>query len=195
VIAIVNTGGANVASIRLALARLGHKSMLTADPAVIRAAEHVILPGVGAAADAMERLHSAGLIELLPHLPQSVLGICLGMQLLYERSEEGRIPCLGVFSGEVQRFSDADGLPTPHMGWNRLDTKRGCLLLRDIPADARMYFAHSFAAPVTEDTVASARYGSEFAAVAQRGNFYATQFHPERSGAAGARLLQNFVAL
>lgn len=192
-LAIVDSGGANIASVRFALERLGVQSELTADPAVIRAAERVILPGVGSAAEGMKRLQAKGLVDCVRGLTQPVLGVCLGMQLLFERSEEGDTPTLGLIPGQVTRLPDPPGVTVPHMGWNTLTTGRDVGLLAGIGRDARFYFVHSFAAPVNAFTQASCRHGTPFAAIVQRGNFSGVQFHPERSGPAGARLLRNFV--
>jgi glutamine amidotransferase len=193
-LAIVDSGGANIASVRFALGRLGVASELTADPAVIRAADKVILPGVGAAQEGMKRLQEKGLVECVRGLSQPVLGICLGMQLLFEASEEGATPSLGLLPGRVARLPEAPGITVPHMGWNTVSLLRPSPLFAGIAADARFYFVHSFAGPVTADTVATATHGTTFAAAVARGNFSGVQFHPERSGAAGAQLLRNFVS-
>ena len=192
-LAIVDSGGANIASVRFALERLGVESALTADPAVIAAADRVILPGVGSAQEGMKRLHAKGLVDCVRSLRQPVLGICLGMQLLFDSSEEGDTPTLGLIPGRVARLPESPGITVPHMGWNTLRVQRPLPLLADVEADNRFYFVHSFAAPVTADTVATSTHGTTFTAVVQRGNFSGVQFHPERSGAAGARLLRNFL--
>ena len=196
-IAIIDSGGANIASVRFALERLGVESVLTADPAVISAAERVILPGVGAAPVAMAQLARAGLVECIRGLTQPVLGICLGMQLLFERSEEGDTPLLGLVGGTCGAFDPGMGLTVPHMGWNRL-LPRGegrHPLLSGVEDGAHVYFVHSYAAPVSADTVASCSYGVDFTALVARGNFMGAQFDPERSGPVGARILGNFLAL
>ena len=197
-IAIIDSGGANIASVRFALERLGADGMLTADPAVIAGAERVILPGVGAAPAAMAQLEAAGLVECIRGLTQPVLGICLGMQLLFDRSEEGDTPLLGLIDGTVAAFDPASGLTVPHMGWNRLHTPDGRAahpLLDGIAPGAHVYFVHGYAAPVSADTVAACSYGVDFTALVARGNFMGAQFHPERSGPVGAKILQNFVSL
>ena len=196
-IAIIDSGGANIASVRFALERLGVDSVLTADPAVISAAERVILPGVGAAPVAMAQLARAGLVECIRGLTQPVLGICLGMQLLFERSEEGDTPLLGLVGGTCGAFNPGMGLTVPHMGWNRLLSKGEGRhpLLSGVEDGAHVYFVHSYAAPVSADTVASCSYGVDFTALVARGNFMGAQFHPERSGPVGARILGNFLAL
>ena len=193
-LAIVDSGGANIASVRFALERLGVQSELTADPAVIRSAERVILPGVGSASEGMKRLQAKGLVECVRSLTQPVLGVCLGMQLLFEESEEdGGIETLGLIPGKVALLPSSPGITVPHMGWNTLLTGRKPALLDGVEPEARFYFVHSYAAPVNAFTVASCTHGTPFTAIVQRGNFSGTQFHPERSGPAGARLLQNFV--
>jgi len=193
-IVIIDNGGANVASLVYALERLGATATLTCDPQRIRSASHVLLPGVGAAGDAMARLRAHGLDEVIPKLQQPVLGICLGMQLLYETSEENDTRCLGAIPGRAVRISAGD-LPVPHMGWNQLERLQRTPLLKDIAAGEYAYFVHSYAVPVGEGTVAQTRYGSQFSAVIVHRNFHAAQFHPERSATTGARLLRNFLAL
>lgn len=192
---IIDSGGANLASLQYAFERLGAEARVTADVSEIAQAEHVVLPGVGCAADAMERLRRNGVADLLPTLTQPVLGICLGMQLLFERSAEGAVECLGVLPGEVQRLGAAPGRPVPHMGWNQLSAARPDPLLAGLAPDAYFYFVHSYAAPTGEFTVAPVEYGEAFSAVVRRENFWGVQFHPERSAAPGARLLGNFLTL
>jgi glutamine amidotransferase len=192
---IVANGGANVASLEYALARLGHEPHRSADAAEIRAATHVILPGVGAARDAMSRLEAAGLCTVIAGLTQPVLGICLGMQLLYESSEEQDAACLGVRPGRARRFVPAAGRPVPHMGWNEIRIRGRHPLLAGLDDGDFAYFVHSFALPPGAEAIATSDYGSEFSAVVSHGNFLGAQFHPERSGPAGARLLANFLEL
>ena len=192
-LAIVDSGGANISSVRFALERLGVRSELTADPAAIRAAARVILPGVGSAVEGMKRLHAKGLVDCVRGLTQPVLGICLGMQLFFESSAEGPTETLGLIPGRVALLPDSPGVQVPHMGWNTILTGKTIALLDGIAQDARFYFVHSYAGPVNPFTLASCDHGTPFAAMVQRGNFSGVQFHPERSGAAGARLLRNFV--
>jgi imidazole glycerol-phosphate synthase subunit HisH len=192
---IVDSGGANLASLRYALERQGARTHVSRDAATIASAARVVLPGVGAAAHAMERLHAAGLTGVLRALTQPVLGVCLGMQLLFALSEEGRTECLGLLPYAVRRLSSAPGRPVPHMGWNQLCRLRPDPLLEGVPEGAWAYFVHSYAAPLTEHTLASAEYGAAVSAVVRRGNFWGTQFHPERSAATGARVLENFLRL
>ncbi len=197
-IAIIDSGGANIASVMFALERCGANGTLTADPDVIMSADKVILPGVGAAPVAMDRLRQAGLLDCIRSLKQQVLGICLGMQLLFDESEEGATPLLGVIPARVDAFDAASGLTVPHMGWNRLQPTPGGVdhpLLQGVEPGSHVYFVHSYAAPVTADTVASCSYGVDFTALTSRGNFMGAQFHPERSGPVGARILQNFIDL
>lgn len=194
-LAIINSGGANIASLMFAMERLGVDATLTTDAAELRRASHVLLPGVGAAADCMQRLESAGLVDTIRTLKQPLLGVCVGMQLLFESSDEGDVRCLQMLPGRVRRFPDRDGLPVPHMGWNQLEFSRPSPLLKDIAPGDHVYFVHSYAAPVNEHTIASARYGEPFTAVVQRGNVYGAQFHPERSARIGSLLLRNFLQL
>jgi glutamine amidotransferase len=194
-IVIVASGGANIASLQFALGRLDAPCQVSADAARIQAATHVILPGVGAAADAMARLRSNRLHEVIPKLTQPVLGICLGMQLLFEASEEGRAHCLGIIPGLAARFIEAPGRPVPHMGWNTLEIQRDCALLAGLGDEDYAYFVHSYALPLSEATVAICRYGPPFSACVEWRNFFGVQFHPERSATVGARLLQNFLAI
>ena len=194
-VVIIDNGGGNVASVRYALERLGVSAVLSNDAERVRRAARVILPGVGAARDAMRRLAGSGLDRLIPALTQPVLGICLGMQLLYASSAEGDTDCLGVLPGRALRFGEAPGRAVPHMGWNQLEPSRPCPLLAGIAAGDYAYFVHSYALPPGPDTVATCDYGGPFSAVVSRGNFHGAQFHPERSARTGARLLANFVAL
>ena len=197
-IAIVHTGGANLASVTNALARLGRDAELTSDPARIRTASHVILPGVGAAADAMARLEREALVPVISGLRQPVLGICLGMQILFERSTEGDVACLGILPGTVTAIAPdpAHGVTVPHMGWNDL-TARGPAtpLLEGVAPGTYFYFVHTYQAPAGPFVRAVTRHGGDVVAVVEHGNFRGVQFHPERSGAAGARLLERFLAL
>jgi len=192
-VAIIDSGGANIASLRIALERLGAESVVTTDHDVIRNAPRVLLPGVGSADSAMIKLRGAGLDQLIPSLKQPLLGICLGMQLLFERSEEGPANCLGVIPGSIDKLLAAPGKPVPHMGWNQFTQVRPDALLDGVNSLDHVYFVHSFAAPTSGATVAITDYGVAFTAVARRDNFCGTQFHPERSGVVGARILANFL--
>lgn len=192
-IAVVDTGGANLASVINALARLGASAEVTADPARVRAAERVILPGVGAAPEAAARL-AGGLGEAVRGLSVPVLGICLGMQLFFEESEEGPARGLGLLPGAVRRMAPA-GLTVPHMGWNAVARKGGGALLDGLPDGTHFYFVHSYAAPMGPWVEAACDYGGPVPAVVRKNNFHGVQFHPERSGPAGAVVLKNFLAL
>ncbi|MGH8243619.1 MAG: imidazole glycerol phosphate synthase subunit HisH [Steroidobacteraceae bacterium] len=192
---IVANGGANAASLQYALERLGAQARVSAEARQIEQASHILLPGVGSAPDAMRRLAGADLDELIPGLTQPVLGICLGMQLLYERSEEDDTPCLGIFAGRVRRLERAIGRAVPHMGWNRLHPVGEHALLDGIRSGDFAYFMHSFAVAPGPEAVAVSDYGMEFAAIVSRGNFHGAQFHPERSAKLGATLLANFLEL
>jgi glutamine amidotransferase len=194
-LAIIDSGGANIASLQLAVERLGVPADLTTDPARLRDASHVILPGVGAAADCMSRLRNAGLIDVVRELRQPLLGICVGMQLLFESSEEGDVACLGLLPGRVRRFANRAGMPVPHMGWNQLEFQNEHALLDGISSGDYVYFVHSYCAPVSAAMIATTLYGEAFAALVQRDNVYGAQFHPERSARVGAQLLQNFLRL
>lgn len=194
-IAIVDTGGANIASVSNALARLGQPSELTGDRAKIESASHVILPGVGAAADSMAKLQAQGLVEVVRGLKQPVLGICLGMQILFESSEEGDTACLGILPGAVRRLPSAPQFPVPHMGWNQVHFNAASPLAEGIDSGAYFYFVHSFYAPDGNWVTGRTEYPKPFTAMVSRGNFHGVQFHPERSAQAGSRLLRNFLSL
>jgi len=192
---IVDSGGANLASLQFALERLGALTRVTHNAAEVAAAPRVILPGVGSAPHAMQRLQDCGLTAVLPHLTCPVLGICLGMQLLYQSSEEGPAQCLGILPGVAHRLKAALGRPVPHMGWNQLMEVKDDPLLTGVRAGEHVYFVHSFALAVDAATLATANYGESICAVARRDNFWCTQFHPERSARVGARILANFLGV
>lgn len=191
-IAVVNSGGANIASVLHALGRLGVDPRFTHDATEIRAADRVILPGVGAAGRAMEVLDQHGLTEVIRELRQPVLGICLGMQLLFESSEEDDSRLLGLIPGRLRRLEERPGLRVPHMGWNAI-TNQAPDQLTELLDGKWFYFVHSYAAPVSEWTLSTSTHGSEFSAIVRKGNFYGAQFHPERSAKAGAALLGGFL--
>jgi glutamine amidotransferase len=199
-VVVIDSGGANIASLLYAMQRLGARAELSVDPARIRAASHVLLPGVGAAHDTMQRLDASGLSQLIPTLTQPLLGICLGMQLLFDSSAEAAgankaTRGLGIVPGHVERLSASPEQPVPHMGWNQMEPLHDDPLFAGIAAGTYFYFVHSYAAPVTANTLATCDYGGPFTAAVRRDNFRGVQFHPERSAAAGARLLANFIAL
>ncbi len=192
-LAIVDTGCANLASVAHALDRLGASYEITDVPERIAQARRVILPGVGSMPTAMRSLEDKGLVDILRGLCQPVLGICLGMQLLFETSEEGGRG-LGVLAGRVGKL-DVGDLPLPHMGWNRLENVHRDDLLKGIENGEYVYFVHSFAVPIGAVTLAACTYGQRFSAIVRRNNFYGCQFHPERSGKTGAKILTNFLEL
>ncbi|NYZ64056.1 imidazole glycerol phosphate synthase subunit HisH [Luteimonas deserti] len=193
-VVIIDAGGANTGSVRYAFERLGIEAALVTDAASIRLADRVVLPGVGTAAQVMARLRQLDLVDVLRSLEQPLLGICVGMQLLYERSEEGNVQGLGLLPGTVARLAGAGGMRVPHMGWNRLRHTAPGTLATGIAEGDHAFFVHSFAAPVTPDCILASDHGAPFAAAVQRGHIGGAQFHPERSATVGARLLQNFLA-
>jgi glutamine amidotransferase len=194
-LAVVELGVGNTASMIFALERLGARPVLTSDVAVIAEAERVILPGVGAAGFAMQRIEALGLAEVLRSFPRPLLGVCLGQQLLFETSEEGGGRLLGRIPAEVKRITPAPDRPVPHMGWNRLEREHDDPLLDGVADGAFVYFVHSFASPVGPWTLASSDYGGPFSAVVRQGSAWGCQFHPERSSEAGAKILRNFLDL
>lgn len=194
-IAIIDTGGANLASVTNAFDRLGAAWELTKDREKIRNASHVILPGVGAAKDSMDRLVQDGLDSFIKTLTQPTLGICLGMQLLFESSHEGPTPCLGIIPEEIVKMEPQPSITVPHMGWNQVKFTEEQALFRGIPNKSYFYFVHSYQANKSEFVKAHTDHGGFVAAVVQRDNFYGVQFHPERSGSLGAQLLRNFISL
>ena len=193
-IAVVDYKGGNVQSVLFALERLGAQPILTADPDVLRRADKVLFPGEGEASSAMEALREAGLDKVLPTLTQPFLGICLGMQLLGLHSEENDTPLLGLLPFSVQRFAPDVTHKVPHMGWNNLQALQGPLFAGLTEAD-HVYFVHSYYAPVGAYTTAQASHPAPFSAAVQHGNFHGVQFHTEKSGAVGMRILANFLAL
>lgn len=193
-IAIVDYGMGNLRSVENALRRLGAEFRVTADAEAIRVADRVLLPGVGNAAEAMENLRSAGLTEVIRSLRRPVLGICVGMQVMCRRSEEGAAECLGLFDARVKRFEPAPEVKVPHMGWNRIGNLES-KLFGGIEGGEYVYFVHSYYPELCPDTIATARHGTMFSAALKYENFYGTQFHPEKSGDAGERIIENFLKL
>lgn len=194
-VVIVDSGGANLASLAFALARIGATSRVSADPEVIARAPRVILPGVGAAAPAMQRLRDAGVLPTLRARSKPLLGICLGMQLLFEHSDEGDTPTLGLLAGRVRALEAQPDCRVPHMGWNTVRSLRPDPLLAGLPESAWFYFVHGYYVPgESASAVATTDYGRPIAAVVRRDAIAGVQFHPERSTEAGRRVLENFLA-
>ena len=191
-IAIIDYGAGNIRSVQNALSRLGKSSVLTSNPQEILAAEKVILPGVGEAKTAMNSLKDKGLVELIPQLTQPFLGICLGLQLMCRHSEEGQVDCLGIFDAKVVAFPKTKIVP--HMGWNSFTEVKG-ELFNGLSAAEDQYFVHGYAATLCDSTTAICDYIFPFSAAMEKSNFYATQFHPEKSAEVGERLLKNFLEL
>ncbi len=191
-IAIINYGAGNIQSIKFAIKRLGYEAVLSEDAAEIQAADKVIFPGVGEASSAMEKLRHSTLDRLIPELKQPVLGICLGMQLMCNASEEGHTKGLGIFDVDVVRFSDR--VKVPQIGWNEITNLRSPLF-DTIPEKAHIYLVHSFYAPLCAETIAASEYELTYSAALGKDNFYGTQFHPEKSSGTGAQILKNFLDL
>ncbi len=192
-LAIIDSGGANITSLLSAFERLGVTAELTRDATVIRDADRVVLPGVGAALDAMTRLREARLVDVIRDLKQPVLGVCLGMQLLCDASEEDDVDCLGIFPGVAQKLSVGDNCPVPNMGWCATQLTAPHPVVRDLEQDDYFYYVHSYAVPESECSIATAIHTRPFSAMLGRDNFVAAQFHPERSSRAGSRILNNFL--
>jgi len=194
-VVILDTGCANLSSVKYAVQRLGYEPDVSRDPEVVLLADKLFLPGVGTARAAMEQLEQRELIDLIKACTQPVLGICLGMQLLGSGSDEnGGIKTLGIIDQPVLRMQDR-GLPLPHMGWNQVSANADSHLFRGIDENAYFYFVHGYAMPICENTIAQTLYGEPFTAAVTKDNFFGVQFHPERSGAAGAQLLKNFLEM
>ncbi|MCD6441027.1 MAG: imidazole glycerol phosphate synthase subunit HisH [Candidatus Marinimicrobia bacterium] len=191
-VAVIKYNAGNIHSVRLALQRLGVDPLVTNDHETIRSADKVIFPGVGEASSAMENIRANGIAELLPQLKQPVLGICLGLQLMCRYSEENDTECLGIFDTAVRRFPPQEKVP--HMGWNTIDSLKGDLF-SDIASGSYVYFVHSYYAELSEYTVATTSYILPFSAALQKDNFYAVQFHPEKSGMVGEQILRNFLEI
>lgn len=194
-VVIIDSGGANFASVEASLARLDVKTRVSSNPTIIQSADKVILPGVGAAGHAMEMIHAQGLLDVIRSLKQPVLGICLGQQMLCTSSEEGHVDCLGIIPSKVKKLHNAPIVP--HMGWDNLVTiKQDEPLLEGITTDDDFYFVHSYFVEINKEyTLATCHYGVDFAAIIRNNNFYGVQFHPEKSGVAGAKILRNFLSI
>ncbi|NVK25431.1 MAG: imidazole glycerol phosphate synthase subunit HisH [Gammaproteobacteria bacterium] len=204
-VVIIDTGCANISSVKFAIERIGVAVTVSDEPAVIKAADKVLLPGVGSAFAAMNSIKQKQLVELIQSLTQPVLGICLGMQLMTELSEESpgshlaidsnnNVECLNLIPTQIKRMQVGD-LVLPHMGWNQIKTENNSPLFDGIEDGTFFYFVHSFCAPLSEYTLVSCEYGQAFSAAIAKDNFYGVQFHPERSGQAGAQLLANFIKM
>lgn len=193
-IAIIDYNMGNIRSLGHALSRLGGEWVLTSDPETIKSASHVILPGVGNAAEAMENLRLRNLPELICRLRRPTLGICVGMQVMCRHSQEGDVECMGIFDAKVQRFNEKPDIKVPHMGWSPLSNMES-KLFKDIHSGEYVYFVHSYYAPLCPDTIATSRHPELFSAALKYENFYGCQFHPEKSGEVGERILANFLKL
>lgn len=191
-IAIIKYNAGNTRSVQNALSRLGYESMITDDPSTIIKADKVIFPGVGEAGTAMQYLKERGLDKLILSVKQPFLGICLGLQLMCNRTEEGNTECLGIFDTDVKLFPPTDIVP--HMGWNNFETVKG-KLLKGLNASENTYYVHSYYAELCAETSGVCNYILPFSAVLEKDNFYATQFHPEKSSDVGEKILSNFLAL
>ncbi len=194
-VTVAELGCANTGSVVMAFERLGATVVLSDQADTLAAAERLILPGVGAAGFAMQRIHSLGLYELLRTFSRPLLGVCLGQQLLFEHSDEGDVAGLGRIPGRVTTMTAAPDRPVPHMGWNTLESLTDDPLMAGISPGDYAYFVHSYACPVGDFTLARCTYGTPFSAVVRRGNVWGAQFHPERSARAGRTLLANFLSV
>ena len=194
-VAILKYNAGNVFSVDCALRRLGVEPIVTDNVEQLRRADKVVFPGVGEASSAMAYLRSRHLDELIRSLTQPVIGICIGQQLLCRNSEEGNTECIGVFDTSVKRFSEAPGVKVPEMGWNTIKPLVDNPLLKGIDENSYVYYVHSYYVPVCDDTIAVTDYSLPFSAAMNKDNFYATQFHPEKSGGVGDLILKNFLIL
>ncbi|NNE77865.1 MAG: imidazole glycerol phosphate synthase subunit HisH [Pricia sp.] len=191
-IVIINYGAGNIQSIKFAIQRLGYEAVLSHDASEIKKADKVIFPGVGEASSAMNKLKATGLEEVIPQLKQPVLGICLGMQLMCNSSEEGNTKGLGIFDTEVVKFSNK--VKVPQIGWNQITNLKSDLF-KEVEENEHIYLVHSFYAPLCKETIAESEYELRYSAALAQGNFYGTQFHPEKSSEVGATILLNFLKL
>ncbi len=194
-VAIVDSIGSNLASLIFALNRIGSSFEITDEIDVINKASHIILPGVGAAKNAMTKLKQRKLIDEISKLTKPTLGICLGMQIFMDASDEDDAKCLGIISNTCRPFENNRDYPVPHMGWNKVRFNRDSVLTKNLKNDDYYYFVHSYYVPICSETIGVSSYPIEFSAVVQKDNFFGTQFHPEKSGLSGSKILQNFVSL
>ena len=200
-VTIIDTGCANLSSVKFAFDRLGVECTVSADEKIINNSDKLILPGVGTAVAAMKNLKERNLPEIITNCKQPILGICLGMQMHAQSSQEKMnsddvqdIKCLGIINGQV-KLMQVKNNPLPHMGWNQVFFKNDCPLFKDINNGSYFYFVHSYALEVTEHTIGTCNYENDFSAIVNKDNFYGTQFHPEKSGKVGAKLLENFIKM
>ena len=194
-IAVIDSCGSNITSVLFALQRLGVEATLTSNPDEIQKAERVILPGVGAAGTAMERLEEQDLIQCITSLTQPVLGICVGMQLLFSYSEEGFAKLLNIIPGEIKHFTQEKDKTIPHMGWNSVTFRNDHPLVKGLPDNSYFYFVHSYYPHVGSYTIGECNYGDRFSAIVAKDNFMGCQFHPERSSKSGSMILKNFLEI
>ena len=194
-VAIVDSIGSNLASLIFALNRIGSSFEITDEIDVLSKASHIILPGVGAAKNAMTKLKQRKLIDEISKLTKPTLGICLGMQIFMDASDEDDAKCLGIISNTCRPFMNNKDYPVPHMGWNKVRFNRDSVLTKNLKDDDYYYFVHSYYVPICSETIGVSSYPIEFSAVVQKDNFFGTQFHPEKSGLSGSKILQNFVSL
>ena len=194
-VAIIDSIGSNLASLKFALDRIKINFIVTNEVKQIRNSSHIILPGVGAAKNAMNKLSQQEIIETITTLSQPTLGICLGMQIFMEHSEEDDTSCLGVFGDSCKLFENQENYPVPHMGWNTIELESSSNLSTGINSGTHFYFVHSYYVPLNSQTIASTTYSKKFSSIIQKDNFVGTQFHPEKSGEQGSILLKNFTNL
>ena len=194
-VAIIDSIGSNLASLKFALDRIKINFIVTNEVTQIRNSSHIILPGVGAAKNAMNKLSQQEIIETITTLSQPTLGICLGMQIFMEHSEEDDTSCLGVFGDSCKLFENQENYPVPHMGWNTIELESSSNLSKGINSGTHFYFVHSYYVPLNSQTIASTTYSKKFSSIIQKDNFVGTQFHPEKSGEQGSILLKNFTNL
>ena len=194
-VAIVDSIGSNLASLIFALNRIGSSFEITDEIDVLNKASHIILPGVGAAKNAMTKLKQRKLIDEISKLTKPTLGICLGMQIFMDASDEDDAKCLGIISNTCRPFKNNKDYPVPHMGWNKVRFNRDSVLTKNLKDEDYYYFVHSYYVPICSETIGVSSYPIEFSAVVQKDNFFGTQFHPEKSGLSGSKILQNFISL